>query len=132
MTNAEIEMFLRAIWRSDWNTCHAMLAQDAVYEDPLLDRPAHGRKAILETLEFCHTWAELEPRLVSLFGDGGLFCAELRITGKVIKAVEGISARSVGRSFDFAEVDVFQSVGGAIHRMSIYADVVGLQKQIGA
>ncbi len=132
VTTAEIETFLRAFWRSDWGTCSSLLADDAVYEDPLLERPVRGREAILATLEFCHSWAELEPRLVSLFGDGELFCAELRIAGKVTKAVEGIPARSVGRSFDFAEVDVFQSAGGAIRRMSIYADVVGMQRQIDA
>lgn len=132
MTTDQIEAFLRAFWRSDWNTCSSMLSRNAVYEDPLLEQPVRGRKAILETLKFCHSWADLEPRLVSLFGDGRLFCAELRITGRITNAVEGIPARSVGKSFDFAEADVFHGAGGVIQRMSIYADVVGFQKQIDA
>ncbi len=132
MTTAEIETFLRAFWRSDWDTCRSMLAEDAVYEDPLLERPVRGREAILATLEFCHSWAELEPRLISLFGDGRLFCAELRIAGKVTRAVEGIPAKSVGTSFDFAEADIFHGAEGVIQRISIYADVIGLQRQIGA
>ncbi len=131
MTTDEIETFLRAFWRSEFDVCSSMLASDAVYEDPLLDEPVCGREAILAVLEFCHSWAALNPTLLSLFGDGGLFCAELRIKGTITKAVEGIPVTSVGRYFDFAEADVFRVEGEVIRGMRIYADVVGFQRQIG-
>ncbi len=129
-TTTDIERFLRAFWRSDWDTCRPMLAPAAIYEDPLLDEPVSGRENILDVLRFCHSWSALDPEMRSLFGDGERFCAELRVIGTVTAAVDGISASSVGRRFDFAEADVFHVVGGEIVRMSIYADVVSFQRQI--
>jgi len=132
VTKVKIEEFLCAFWRSDWDVCSSMLAPDALYVDPLLDNPVRGREAVLETLEFCHSWALLEPRLVSLFGDGRSFCAEIRVIGTITRSVTGIPEEAVGRSFDFAEADVFRTEGGLIRRMSVYADVPGFRKQIGA
>jgi hypothetical protein len=91
-----------------------------------------GRDAIIEVFKFCHSWATLKPTLQALFGDGKRFCAEIRVAGTIIAAVEGIPDASVGRAFDFAEADVFDVEADQIKRMSIYADVVGFQKQIGA
>jgi hypothetical protein len=130
-TTADIERFLRAFWSSDWDTCGPMLALDAIYEDPLLDEPVGGRGNILAVLRFCHSWSALDPRLRSLFGDGERFCAELRVIGTVTAAADGIPESSVGRAFDFAETDVFHVADGEIVRMSIYADVVSFQQQIG-
>ncbi len=132
MTVTEIERFLRAFWQCDWDICSSMLALDAVYEDPLLDEPVRGRSDILDVFRFCHAWAALDPRLRTLFGDGQQFCAELRVVGTVIAAADGIPESSVGRGFDFAEADVFQVNDGQIVRMSVYADVVGFHRQIGA
>ena len=70
-------------------------------------------------LEFCHSWAALDPTLLSLFGDGSLFCAELRIKGTITQAVEGIPVTSIGRYFDFAEADVFRVEGEVISGMTI-------------
>ncbi len=109
-----------------------MLALHCIYEDPLLDEPVRGRSDILDVFRFCHSWASLDPQLRTVFGDGERFCAELRVTGTVITAADGIPESSVGRSFDFAEADVFQVEDGQIVRMSVYADVVSFQKQIGA
>lgn len=130
MTAADIERFLRAFWASEWSFCERLLAEEAVYEDPLLPEPVRGRVEILEVFRFCHHWATLDPQLIALFGDGRGFCAELRIRGTIIAAVEGIPESAVGRQFDFAEVDVFQVSNGTITRMSVYADVVGFQAQI--
>jgi hypothetical protein len=130
MICSDIERFLRAFWTSQWDVCGPMLSIDAVYEDPLLAEPMRGRSAILDVFRYCHQWAALDPRLVSLFGDGDRFCAELRVAGTIVAIADGIPEAAVGRQFDFAEADVFQVQGGEIVRMSIYADVVGFQAQI--
>lgn len=130
MNCSDIERFLRAFWTSRWDVCGPMLSMDAVYQDPLLEDPVCGRSAILEVFRYCHQWAALDPRLVSLFGDGDLFCAELRVAGTIIAVADGIPQAAVGRPFDFAEADIFQVRAGEIVRMSIYADVVGFQAQI--
>jgi limonene-1,2-epoxide hydrolase len=132
LTTVDIERFLRAFWRSEWDTCGPMLARDALYEDPLLLAPVRGRDAILDVLRFCHAWSALEPTLRSVFGDGERFCAELRVVGTVTAPADGIPQSSVGRHFDFAEADVFQVSGDEIVRMSIYADVVSFLQQIDA
>lgn len=132
MTTNDIEQFLRAFWTSDWAVCAAALADDATYEDPLLPEPVIGREAILEILHLCHAWADLQPRLRSLFGDGTHFCAELRVAGTITAPADGIPDHALGRSFDFAETDVFEAANGRIVRMSIYADVPALMSQIGA
>jgi steroid delta-isomerase-like uncharacterized protein len=131
-TALDIERFLRAFWQSEWASCATMLAADAIYEDPLLDGPVSGRDNVLDVLRFCHSWSALEPRLRSLFGDGEYFCAELRVIGTITAAADGIPASSVGRTFDFAETDVFHVLEGEIARMTIYADVVSFQQQIAA
>ena len=130
MNTLDIERFLRAFWRSDWAVCGPMLAADAVYEDPLLEEPVQGCEAILEVFKFCHAWADLDPQLRAVFGDGERFCAELRVVGRVTHSVEGIPEESVGRSFDFAEADIFDVRSERIVRMSVYADVAGFQNQI--
>jgi ketosteroid isomerase-like protein len=53
------------------------------------------------------------------------------VIGTVTAAADGIPESSVGRAFDFAETDVFHVADGEIVRMSIYADVVSFQQQIG-
>jgi steroid delta-isomerase-like uncharacterized protein len=130
VTERDIERFLRAFWESRWDACEQMLAPDAVYEDPLLDEPVRGRAQILEVFKFCHKWARLDPQLRAVLGDGRRFCAELRVRGTVIESVESIPPTSLGKSFDFAEADVFDVESGMITRMSIYADLVTFQRQI--
>ncbi len=131
-TTTDIERFLRAFWRCDWDSCGPMLALDAIYEDPLLDEAVSGRENILDVLRYCHSWSALDPQLRSLFGDGERFCAELRVVGTVTATADGIPESSVGRTFDFAETDVFHVVNSQIVRVSIYADVVTFQLQINA
>ncbi len=125
--------FLRAVWGSDWGLCRRMLSEKAVYEDPLLEAPVIGREPIIETFKLCHAWGRLAPSLKRVFGGGRLAAAEFRVRGTVIAALLDLPQSAVGKSFDFAECDVFEFDGeNRIARMSIYADVVSFMKQIGA
>ena len=125
--------FLRGVWGSDWDLCRAMLAEKAVYEDPLLDAPVIGREQIIETFKLCHAWGRLDPILKQAFGGSRMAAAEFRVRGTVIAALLDLPPSAVGKSFDFAECDVFEfDDRNRIVRMSIYADVVSFMKQIGA
>ena len=59
--------------------------------------------------------------------------AEFRVRGTVIAALLDLPQSAVGKSFDFAECDIFEfDEQNRIVRMTIYADVVSFMKQIGA
>lgn len=109
----------------------ADFADDAVLEDPLLPEPCRGKEAIFETFEFCHAWANLAPELKLTFASGLRATAEFVVKGTVISPLEGYPHGVVGAPFEFGEVDVFEfDPEGRIVRMSIYADVLGFDRQL--
>jgi ketosteroid isomerase-like protein len=127
-----VRRYLEAFWESDWPTLRSLLAPDAVYVDPLLPDPVTGVDAIVDVLAYCHAWGTYRGEIVGIFGGGRLVCVELRIQGTVTAPPEGMSSAVVGRTFDFAEADVFElDAGGRIVRQSIYADALGLERRLG-
>jgi steroid delta-isomerase-like uncharacterized protein len=127
-----VELYLDAFWASRWNEVLDCLSDDAIYVDPLLSEPVRGKAAIRDVLAYCHEWGDYQGELVSLFGSDRLVAAELRITGRVKSAPEGMSEAVVGKEFDFAECDVFElDERGRIARQTIYADGLSLERQLG-
>jgi hypothetical protein len=121
---------LQRFWQSDWSIM-SHFAEEALLEDPLLPEPCRGKEEILQTFEFCHAWAELAPELRLTFASGRYAMAEFVVKGTVINPLDGYPAEVVGAPFDFGEVDVFEfGDDGRILRMSIYADVVGFDRQL--
>ncbi len=131
--SVQVEALLRAFWASDWPTTMQAFHEDAVYEDPLLPEPAVGKTAILDVFRYCHEWGQIEGEIHNLIEAECCVVAELRIRGIVIGRIKGMSPDVVGKTFDFAEADVFEfDSAGRIRRETIYPDVVTLMKQLGA
>jgi steroid delta-isomerase-like uncharacterized protein len=127
-----VERFLAAFWDSRWDELMGYLADDALYVDPLLPDPIHGKRAIRDVLAYCHDWGSYRGEIRNVFGSGRCVTAELRITGRVKKAPEGMSDAVVGKEFDFIEADVFEfDADGRIARETIYADALTLMRQLG-
>jgi steroid delta-isomerase-like uncharacterized protein len=127
-----VRRYLAAFSESRWDELLALLAEDAVYVDPLLPEPVRGKDAIRDVLAYCHEWGEYRVELLSLFGSGRLVASELRIRGRATSPPEGMSDAVVGREFDFAECDVFElDADGRVARQAIYADALSLQRQLG-
>lgn len=127
-----VQSFLQGVWESRWDVCLPILSEKAIYEDPLLDSPVLGRDAIIDTFKLCHAWGDLKPVLKNVFGDDRMVAAEFQVKGNVKAAMLGIPESAVGKSFDFAECDVFEfNDRNLIARMTIYADVAGFLKQLG-
>lgn len=123
---------LDAFWQGDWDRTMQYFAEDAIYEDPLLAEPVRGRNGILDVFKYCHAWGRIEGEIRSLVGDDRIAAAELRIRGAVIGPIEGLPDDVVGRTFDFAEVDVFEfNADGKVQRETIYPDVTTLMRQLG-
>ena len=67
-----------------------------------------------------------------LFEDESQVAAQLWISGEVIVAPERMNDDVVGRTFSFAECDIFElDKNLSIVKETIYADVVTLQNQLG-
>jgi SnoaL-like domain len=127
-----VASYLSAFWELRWDDLVVHLDDRAVYVDPLLAAPVHGKDAICEILVYCHEWGEYNGELVSIFGSDTHVAAELRIRGRVVKPPEGMSETVVGKTFDFVECDVFElNAEKRIVRQTIYADALSLQQQIG-
>jgi steroid delta-isomerase-like uncharacterized protein len=124
--------YLDAFWNCRWDELRELLAEDATYHDPLLVEPVLGREAVLEVLAYCHSWGTYEGAILSLFGSAGQVAAELRIQGVVTAPPDGMSEAVIGKTFDFAEVDVFDlDAHGRVSRQAIYADALSLTQQLG-
>jgi steroid delta-isomerase-like uncharacterized protein len=127
-----VRRYLAAFWDSRWEELLGYLADDALYVDPLLPEPVSGKAAIRDVLAYCHEWGEYRGEIVNVFGAGSWVAVELRIRGRVTAPPEGMSEAVVGRSFDFAECDVFELDDGTrIVRQTIYADGLTLERQLG-
>ena len=123
---------LGAFWQGDWDRTMQHFADDAVYEDPLLTDPVRGKDGILDVFKYCHDWGRIEGEIRSLVGDDRIAIAELRIRGAVIGPIEGLPDDVLGRTFDFAEVDVFEfDADGKVRRETIYPDLTTLMRQLG-
>ena len=123
---------LVAFWQGDWDRTMEHFADDAIYEDPLLDEPVRGKQGILDVFKYCHAWGRIEGEIRSLVGDDRLAVAELRIRGTVIGPIDGLPDDVLGRNFDFAEADVFEfDAEGKVRRETIYPDVTRLMRQLG-
>lgn len=133
MTAVEIvESYLSAFWGLRWDALLGHLGDDALYVDPLLPEPVRGKEAIRDVLAYCHEWGEYSGEVISVFGSETLVAAELRIRGRVTSPPEGMSPAVVGKSFDFAECDVFVlDDAQKIVRQTIYADALSLERQLG-
>ncbi len=128
----QVRDLLAAFWQGDWDRTMQHFADDVIYEDPLLDEPVHGKAGVLEVFKYCHTWGRIEGDIRNLVGDERIAVAELRIRGAVIGPIAGLPDTVVGRTFDFAEVDVFEfDAGGKVRRETIYPDVTTLMRQLG-
>lgn len=127
-----VRRLLDAFYASRWPELESYFAADAEYVDPLLPEPVRGPAAIREVMAYCHEWGSYRGEIVNVFGDGRLVCVEQRIRGTVTSPPEGMTADVVGRTFDFAEADVFEfGDDGRVVRQSIYADTASLAKQLG-
>lgn len=127
-----VRRFLAAFWESRWEELMGFLADGAVYVDPLLPEPVHGKASIREVLAYCHEWGTYRGEILNVFGSGAFVTAELRIRGRVKKPPEGMSEAAVGKAFDFLEADVFEFDGDdRIVRETIYADALTLMNQLG-
>lgn len=125
-----VRQLLEEIWESRWEVMERF-ADDCVLEDPLMPGPVHGKQALLETFMLCHTWSDLRPELRSVLASGKFAAAEFVVRGRITAPFDGIPAGAVGTEFAFAETDVFEfDEVGRVARMSIYADVVGFNRQI--
>jgi len=86
----------------------------------------------MDLLAYCHSWGHYHGEILNLFGDEQQVAVQLWISGEVIEAPEGMTDDVVGREFAFAECDIFEvDAGHRITKVSIYADVVTLQNQLG-
>lgn len=128
-----VRTFLHAFWNSDWEQILDLLAESAVYEDPLLDEPVQGKQAIKEVFEYCHDWADIDGEIRSVFGSGNMVVAELRIRGTMTKPIGDMPTSVVGKRFDFSEADVFEfDDDGKVVRETIYPDAFSMMKQLEA
>jgi hypothetical protein len=83
-------------------------------------------------LAYCHTWGRYQGQIERLFGTASHVAAELRIRGLVIARPEGMSEAVVGKTFEFVETDLFDiDDTGRLSRQAIYADTLGLSRQLG-
>jgi hypothetical protein len=125
-----VRALLEEFWSSRWEVIERF-ADDCLLEDPLLPEPVRGKGAVLETFKLCHAWADLRPELRSVCASGRHAAAEFVVRGRITNAVEGIPEAAVGADFAFGETDVFEfDEAGLVARMSIYADVVGFNRQL--
>lgn len=121
-----------AFWQSDWDRTMQYFADDAIYEDPLLDDPVRGKADILDVFKYCHAWGRIEGEIRHLVGNDRIVMAELRIRGTVIGPIDGLPGDIIGRTFDFAEVDVFEfGADDTVRRETIYPDLTTLMRQLG-
>jgi hypothetical protein len=129
---AIVRRTLEAFWASRWDELEGYFAPDALYIDPLLPEPVRGWDGIRDVLAYCHEWGTYRGTIVNIFGAGPFVTAELRITGRVQHAPEGMSETVVGKQFDFVEADVFEfGDDDRVVRETIYADALTLQRQLG-
>ena len=127
-----VEAYLDAFLKSRWDEVRPALADGCEVVDPLMPEPVKGKQAVMDLLAYCHSWGHYHGEILNLFGDEHQVAAQLWISGKVIEAPEGMPDEVVGREFAFAECDVFQlDDHHRITKVSIYADVVTLQNQLG-
>ena len=107
-------------------------ADEALYEDPLLPEPVRGKQGILDVFKYCHSWGTYQGEIRSVSCSDRMATAELRIRGGVTSPPEGMPASVVGKTFDFAEADVFEfDAAGRVVRETIYADVYTFMMQLG-
>ena len=127
-----VEAYLDAFFNSRWDEVRPALAEDCVVVDPLMPDPVKGRQEVMDLLAYCHTWGHYRGEILNIFGDEQQVAVQLWISGRVVEAPEGMPEEVVGREFAFAECDVFELDGDHhITKVSIYADVVTLQNQLG-
>ncbi len=128
----DVRDLLAAFWESRWDDCIAHFSVDALYEDPLLPEPVHGKQGILDIFKYCHSWGTYRGEIRGIFCTDRLATAELRIRGRVTSPPDGMPDSVVGKEFDFAEADVFEfDDSGRVVRETIYADVYTLMRQLG-
>ena len=127
-----VAAYLDAFINSRWDEVRPALADDCTVVDPLMPEPVKGKQEVMDLLAYCHSWGQYRGEILNLFGDEREVAVQLWISGEVIEAPEGMTDDVVGRKFGFAECDIFE-VGDdhRITRVSIYADVVTLQNQLG-
>jgi steroid delta-isomerase-like uncharacterized protein len=127
-----VRRYLDAFWASRWDELRELLAENVIYLDPLLPELIRGREAVLEVLAYCHSWGSYDGRIERLFGTASHVAAELSIHGVVTAPPEGMSKAVVGKAFRFFETDLFDiDPHGRISRQAVYADALGLSKQLG-
>ena len=127
-----VAAYLDAFFNSRWDEVRPALADDCVVVDPLMPEPVKGKQEVMDLLAYCHSWGHYHGEILNLFGDERQVAVQLQISGEVIEAPEGMTDEVVGREFAFAECDVFElDDDHRITKVSIYADVVTLQNQLG-
>jgi steroid delta-isomerase-like uncharacterized protein len=127
-----VRKYLDAFWACRWAELRELLAEDAIYLDPLLPELVRGREAVLQVLAYCHAWGSYKGEIERLFGTASHVAAELSIYGVITAPPEGMSEAVVGKAFRFLETDLFDiDDNGRISRQAVYADALGLSKQLG-
>lgn len=127
-----VRRFLDAFYEERWDELASYVTDDVVYVDPLLPDPVVGKAELRAILAYCHSWGTYRGEVVNVFGSGPYVAVEQRIRGVVTAPPEGMSDAVVGKRFDFLEADVFElDDDDRIRRQTIYADALGLSRQLG-
>lgn len=122
-----IEARYEAVNAHDWDRFQGFYADTITWDDPGLDEPIRGPKAVRERLEaWAAAFPDLEWRLDRLFTQGDLVCAEFTFLGThegELAAPGGRTIPATQRAVDLGAVGVYRVRGDRIVESAIYFDL---------